>query len=209
MKDSQGWFNTEFSVSPLAPPGGGLSGLRPQAAFGVLALRVPIPDTLRGVGYAHPRRAALGAPFGEGEPRSGTPMRPCRCGLRPRFSVLAFGQHGALAARQLGGRVAGPPCSPCFLSCRHSGDFASGRPACKGPLRQVLTRSLRCAPGCGFRSCPCRLAGPSLQLTGRRTKEARRRNHRGRHMPTEPDFTKGSESWNPVNLQTTARRNDD
>lgn len=119
MKGSQGWF---ISVSPLASPAGGLSGLRPQAACGVLALRVPIPDTLRGVGYAHPRRAALGAPFGEGEPRCGTPKSgPAAAGYtRSSSSVLAGGQHGALAARRIPGRMTLPPVtiplsSPLFL----------------------------------------------------------------------------------------------
>lgn len=101
MRNSLGWVNAEFSVSvsPLAAPGAGLLGLRPQAACGVLALRVPIPYTSQGSASPTPAALRLAPPRRGRAAQRHAQERPCRCGLRPIcFSAGLWPAWGARRA---------------------------------------------------------------------------------------------------------------
>ena len=99
----------------------------------------------------------------EGEAKSHAPgadagKPPCGSAAAP-FMCAAYGSKGR-SPRGTPSRVAlFQLCTQPFILHRFC-DCKRVPAARKGALRQVLTRSLRCAPGCGFRACPCSLPPP-------------------------------------------------
>lgn len=126
----------------------------------VPALRVTIPGALRGKPSGHPRRASLGAPR-VCKPRCGMHeyRRPTAGSLR---SMVSAGQRPARGAR----RAPSLSVRGVFSAPRPHALFATVarlHPDARVKLRPVLTRSLRCAAGCGFRAGPCIWAPPGSE----------------------------------------------
>ena len=91
---------------------------------------------------------------------------------------------------------------PEFLAL--SGDFALADAGAGHRCARVLTRSLRCASGCGLRARPSASPGTAAAV--------HRATNSGKTaaaitgaaaMPSDNPSTKGSESWNPGSLGET------
>lgn len=115
------------------------------------------PDSLKQPGEATP-------PLADAHPAEGT-APPCLA-IGNGYRRPAAAGHFACCLRQEGARRAAGSesvpftlCTQFFIQHRFC-DCDQVPPARKGALRQVLTRSLRCASGCGFRACPCSLPPP-------------------------------------------------
>lgn len=82
-------------------------------------------------------------------------------------------------------------------------DCISATPRCKSSLRHVLTRSLRFAPGCGFRACSCSVGWPksfshtATELTKRRTAKRCGMRFMKTDSPTGSESTKSGQLLTP------------
>lgn len=104
-----------------------------------------------------PAALRLAPPRRQRKPRCGMQgnqyRRPAAGSLRSMVSAGQRPARGARRAPSLSGRGVFPAPRPHAFSC----DCSQVGPSCKGALRPVLavlTRSFRCAPGCGFRAAP-------------------------------------------------------
>ena len=89
---------------------------------------------------------------------------------------------------------------PEFLAL--SGDFALADAGAGHRCARVLTRSLRCAAGCGLRARP--FAGPGTSAAVHRATNSGKTAAAitgAAAMPSDNPSTKGSESWNPGSLE--------
>ena len=159
-----------------------------------------------------PRRYVASAPACR---RGSLALRICRCRSRPpgRPAViaslawpLATSQRPAAEGRSPRGGFCGPcavaavfPVFPEFIA--FPGDFALAMAGAGHRCARVLTRSLRCASGCGLRARPSASPGTAAAV--------HRATNSGKTaaaitgaaaMPSDNPSTKGSESWNPGSL---------
>ncbi|QCX13176.1 hypothetical protein APS58_p00032 (plasmid) [Paracidovorax citrulli] len=100
-------------------------------------------------------------------------------------------RRGALGARRVRWACSGSALLPSFLrSSLFPWTVRRRRPgaaALQGfGSAQLLARSLRCAPGCGLRGCPCPHSGAGSLDHGRRTQEERRRHTGAAACPPDP-----------------------